>query len=601
MSDEKPVTPQQEKLAALYEVSSRLSTTLDLGELLNLVMDSIIQLTGAERGYLVLFDEVTGELQVAAARNVDQETLAGGSMEISRTVVQRAATTGQPILTDNAQEDSRFSSHQSVIGYQLRSIMCTPLRARARIIGAAYVDNRLFSNVFSEEDLELLIAFANQAAMAIENARLFRQTDEALARRVEELSLFQRIDQELNRSLNLQRVLDLALDWALTLTGADTGSIGLLQEAEETANGEGDTAELLVTEVLPHAATDETVLRLLVYRGGDEANVQRVLPADHPILAQVLAEGDAVTTRHATAAESIDGTAAAAQLAVPIRREGTVVGLFTLESHQEGALSDEDIAFVKRLADRAAVAIENARLYEAVQAANKAKSEFVSLVTHELRVPLTSIRGYTDLLLGEMAGPISEPQREFLSTVKRNLDRMSVLIRDLSDINRIESGRMQFDMSAFDLLEVVEHVASDLQEAIEGREQTLQLDLPEMLPDVYGDQTRIAQVLTNLVSNAYKYTPQEGQITVRARREADAARVDVVDTGVGISEEDQERLFTQFFRSDDRLVREQTGWGLGLSIVKKMVELQGGEVGFSSELGRGSTFWFTLPLAAEGA
>lgn len=571
--------PQQERLAALYEVSSRLGTTLDLSELLNLVMDAIIQLTGAERGYLVLQNGVTGELETGAARNVDQQTIEGRSMEISRSVVQRAIDSGQPILTDNAQADNRFSAYQSVIGFRLRSIMCTPLRARGRVIGAVYVDNRLLSAAFKPEDLALLEAFANQAAMAIENARLFQQTDQALARRVEELTVLQRIDQELNRSLDLNQVLSLALDWAIRLTNADGGSIGLMQADEETG---------------------EAYLQLLVSWGEAGAQEGQRIPAGHPILAQVLASGVGVHTTQVTPEQAIDATAAVAQLAVPIKREGEIIGLICLESYRRSVnFTAEDMVFVSRLADRSAVAIENSRLYEAVQAANEAKNAFISIVTHELRIPMTSIRGYTDLLLGQMMGPLNEAQTGFLQTVRRNLDRMNVLIRDLSDINRIETGRMKFDLAYFPLEAVVQHVVGDLQEAIETRQQQLVVDIPAGLLPVYGDRTRVGQVLTNLISNANKYTPEQGQLTVRVQAHGpDALAVAVQDNGIGISEEDQARLFTQFFRSDADAVRQQVGWGLGLSIVKKLVEAQGGEIWCESAPGQGSTFVFTLPVAA---
>ena len=565
---------QQARLAALYEVSAKLGTTLDLGELLNLVMDSIIQLTGAERGFLVLTDDVTGELRTMAARNVDQETIAGRSMEISRTVVQRVIDNGRGIVTDNAQEDDRFSGHESVVGYQLRSILCTPLRARGRIIGAVFVDNRLFSGVFNQEDLNLLEAFTNQAAMAIDNARLFTQTDQALARRVEELTLFQRIDQELNKSLDLNRVLGLALDWAITLTDAESGSIGLMSEDEEGVR----------------------LLNLLAHSGSEEHQLPAV-PATHPVLSQVLADKVSVQSQNVTAEQSIDGSAMASQLAVPIKREGEVTGLITLESQRLTHFLEEDVAFVERLADRAAVAIENSRLYEAIHAANAAKNDFISIVTHELRLPMTSIKGYTDLILAGMVGSLSDQQNEFLQIVKRNLERMSVLIRDLSDINRIESGRMKFECAPFSLVETLDDVVDSMRESIEAREQELVLDLADNLTEVYADQNRIGQVLTNLISNANKYTPNGGKITVRVEQNGRYARVNVVDTGFGISEEDQAKLFTQFFRSDSEAVREQTGWGLGLSIVKKIVEAQGGEISCQSELGKGSNFTFTVPLA----
>lgn len=564
---------EQARLAALYEVSSQLGASLDLSEVLNQVMDAIILLTGAERGFLMLFDEVTGQLHTEAARNVDRETIEGESMQISRTVLQRAATTGDPILTSNAQEDERFSDQQSVIGYQLRSIMCAPLRARARIIGAVYVDNRLYSGVFKEADLELLGTFANQAAIAIDNARLFTQTDQALSRRVEELTIFQRIDQQLNQSLELNQVLSSALTWAIRLTTAVSGSIGLLEETE-----------------------DGQVLRLLVNTdAGSEP--PRSVPADQTILAQVLATGQPVLAQDVGPELSIDGRAAAVQLAVPIKRDGLITGLITLESDNPQAITSEDGEFVERLADRAAVAIKNARLYEAIHAANKAKSDFISVVTHELRLPMTSIKGYTDLMMSGMTGQLNEQQVQFMGVIKRNLERMSVLVRDLSDINRMESGRMQFEISQFDVRDVVQDVVESFQEQVAGRSQTLVVDIGEGETAVAADPRRINQALTNLVSNAHKYTPANGRIVIQVQPHADHVQIAVRDDGIGISEENQSRLFTQFFRAEDEAVREQVGWGLGLSIVKKIVEAQGGEIWVQSVYGQGSTFAFTVPSA----
>ncbi len=565
----------QARLEALYEVSSQLGTSLDLSEVLNQVMDAIIQLTGAERGFLMLFDDMSGKLRMEAARNVDQKTIEGHSMQISRTVLKRAATTGQGILTNNAQEDERFSAQESVIGFQLRSIMCTPLRARGRVIGAVYVDNKLFSGVFKDDDLELLATFANQAAIAIDNARLFTQTDQALARRVEELSIFQRIDQQLNQSLDLNVVLSSALDWAMALTAADSVSIGLLEETEE----------------------EEQILQLLVNTNIDDEE-QRIVPVTHPVVAQVLSEKGAIFTQNATQAQSIDGSPAAEQLSVPILRNERVMGLITLESQTGGAINKEDKEFVMRLADRAAVAIENARLYGAIAAANRAKSDFVSIVTHELRLPMTSIKGYTDLMLRGMTGELSEQQRQFMEVIARNLARMNVLISDLSDINRMESGRMEFELSTFDIRDVVADVTDSMQERIANREQTLSVNIAPEVTAVYADPRRINQILTNLVSNANKYTPDGGNVQIQIVQEHGYTQVAIIDSGIGISAEDQAKLFTQFFRAEDESVRQQAGWGLGLSIVKKMVEAQGGEIWFQSKLGEGSTFAFTIPSAA---
>ncbi len=570
------ITSQQARLAALYEVSSQLGASLDLSEVLNQVMDAIIKLTGAERGFLMLFDDVNGRLRIMAARNVDQKTIDDTSLQISRTVIERTSTTGESILTNNAQEDERFAKQQSVIGYQLRSIMCAPLRARGRIIGAVYVDNRLFTGAFQQEDLDLLSAFANQAAIAIENARLFTQTDQALDRRVQELSLFQRIDQQLNKSLDLNRVLSLALDWSLTHTGAHGGSIGLMERSEDSGT---------------------SALKLLIHKGSHQLAPGTLVPAKHPILSQLLQTAKSVLSTNVRAEQAIDGFPSVEQLAVPILREGRVIGVITLESEQQGTIDEEDIAFVERLADRTAVALENSRLYEQVKTANKAKSEFISLITHELRLPMTTIKGYTELMLGGMGGELNEQQKQFMEVIHRNLERMNRLISDLADINRIETGKMKFENKAFFIQDVIADVVEGMQKAISSRQQKLTVSVPDNLPAVYADPARINQVVSNLLSNAHKYTSEQGSIQVSAELNGSYVRVTVADNGLGISVEDQSRLFTQFFRADTREVRAQQGWGLGLSIVKKMVEAQGGEITFASELGKGSQFAFTVPLA----
>lgn len=576
--DSQKAESQQARLAALYKVSSRLGTTLDLAKLLNLVMDSIIELTNAERGYLVLRDAVTGELTTSAARGVDKQRIDSQEQQISSSIVEQVATTGKAVLTDNAQEDTRFSANQSIISYQLRSVMCAPLQTLGHSIGAIYVDNRLFSGVFAEDDLELLVAFANQAAIAIQNARLYTQTDRALARRVDELAIFQRIDQQLNKSLDLHEVLSSALHWAMVLTSADSGSIGLLEKADD-------------------AETEPTVLRLLVSQGNKHGELPHsVITQEHPVLAQVLDNGSAVLTHDVSVAQSLDGRSAAAQVAVPIQLDGHNRGLITLESKKAHFLDDEDLAFLERLADRAAVAIENARLYEEIQAAHQAKSDFVSMVTHEMRLPMTAIKGYADLMAGEMVGPLNSQQHDFLQVIQRNLSRMSSLIRDLSEINRLESGKMQFENEPFGLDEVVEDVMATIQEAVNGRSQTLAANIAPTLPLIFADPRRAGQILANLVSNAHKYTPEGGSITIQASHDEKMAHVSVRDTGVGISADDQTKLFSQFFRSESRFVRKQSGWGLGLYIVKRMVEAQGGEIRFASQEGQGTVFTFTLPL-----
>ena len=229
----------------------------------------------------------------------------------------------------------------------------------------------------------------------------------------------------------------------------------------------------------------------------------------------------------------------------------------------------------------------------AIQEANRLKTEFVSMVSHELRTPLTSIQGYAELLLEDEQ--IAEAHRESLTIVKKNSERLLGLINDLLDLSRMEAGRLDLHRTSLDLARLIPEVAGSLRPLIEAKRQRLRLDLGDALPAVWADADRVTQILTNLISNAHKYTLAEGSITVGARRDDGFVRVDVSDTGIGLSPEDQAQLFTKFFRAHDRSPQAGGGTGLGLVITRLLVELHGGRITVSSAPGQGSTFSFSLP------
>ena len=230
---------------------------------------------------------------------------------------------------------------------------------------------------------------------------------------------------------------------------------------------------------------------------------------------------------------------------------------------------------------------------------DRMKTQFVSMVSHELRTPLTSIKGFTEMILDEDAGEINEEQREFLGIVEANADRLIALVNDLLDISRIESGRVELKLDLADVDEMMTIVVATMAHLIEEKSQTLEVVIDQNLPQIELDRDRIIQVLTNLVSNAYKYTHAGGHIRLSVERDGDFVRFAVADNGFGISEQDQEKLFTRFFRVDSELTREIGGTGLGLNIVKTIIEMHGGEVILDSELGVGSTFAFTVPLTSD--
>jgi signal transduction histidine kinase len=267
-----------------------------------------------------------------------------------------------------------------------------------------------------------------------------------------------------------------------------------------------------------------------------------------------------------------------------------------------------DIDFLTRLTDHAAIAISNAQLFGEVQRANVAKSDFVSFVAHELKNPMTSIKGYTELLAGGAVGQINEMQTNFLTTIKSNVERMSTLVSDLNDNAKIEAGRLRLEYKATSAPDLVDEVSRSLKRQIEDKKQTLEIILPAKISNMWADRIRVGQVLTNLVSNAYKYTPEGGVIQLGVEEVANqwdeqgAARVVhlwVKDNGIGLTPEDQQKMFQKFFRSDDPKAREAPGTGLGLNITKGLVEMQGGKIWFESEYRKGTNFHFTVPVAEE--
>ena len=233
-------------------------------------------------------------------------------------------------------------------------------------------------------------------------------------------------------------------------------------------------------------------------------------------------------------------------------------------------------------------------------AANKSKSEFVSLVSHELKLPMTSIKGYSDLMLAGATGPLNENQTSFLTTIRNNVNRMATLVSDLADISRIESGNLRLEPRSVPVWDVIDEVVTLTNTEVTQKNQVVTVDIPAELPKAWCDRNRLAQILTNLVSNANKYTQEGGSIVVQALRKNGMIQVKVQDNGHGMTPEDQAKLFSKFFRSADDKIREAPGTGLGLSITKNLVELQGGKVWFESEFRKGTSFYFTVPISLDG-
>ncbi len=567
------------QLAKLNDIARKLGSTLELESLLRNIVEGSANVLDCEACILYLVDDPPSSLTVRASAGKIPPGVVGLRQPLAAGIAGRAATTGKAVIDNHVLQEGAGAAVVPGVDFEAQTILAAPLQVQDRNIGVLEVMNRRDGLPFIEQDLALLTALAGQAAVAVENVRLYTLTDRELAARVEELSIMQRIDRELNASLDSERAMRTTLEWALRQTNAEAGLIGMLDNSGLRVAAQAGYGHAL------DGATPWSVAQGLP---GFQSAVESGAPQQ-------------VDLGPAGGGGLLPGSGY--QTLIPVRREASVIGLLVLEGTGSPG---EDLSFLSRLSDHAAIAISNAQLYDELRRANAAKSEFVSLVAHELQNPMTSIKGYAELLAAGTTGPITETQSSFLETISSNVERMSTLVSDLNDNSKIEAGQMRLDFKAVDLAGLIDESLRSGRRQFEEKAQTIQLQLPNTLPGVWADKTRLGQVLTNLISNATKYTPEGGLLFIGAEATAnqwdpDGAKqvvhIWVKDNGIGLSPEDMSRVFQKFFRSEDPEARAAPGVGLGLNITRSLVEMQGGRIWFESQHREGTTFHFTVPVA----
>jgi signal transduction histidine kinase len=291
-------------------------------------------------------------------------------------------------------------------------------------------------------------------------------------------------------------------------------------------------------------------------------------------------------------------------LSTPLRSGDQVIGVLCANNRDDDQpFSMHERRLLLAFADYATIIVSNSPLpnetQNGIQETTQTDPDIVSTIAHELHTPITSVRGYADMLLKGKAEPLAPKQEQLIRAMHSNVVRMQLLVSNLQDISQIESGNLPLEFEAISLIETLKETLRATEEQVKARSLQLLVELPDSLPLVQADKARLTQVLTNLLSNAYKYTPKGGKIRVRAWHQQGYVYCAVSDTGIGLSPEEQAKLFHKFFRSENPAVQKMFGTGLGLCIVKHLVELQGGQVIVQSKPGQGSTFAFTVPEATE--
>ncbi|MDD2920812.1 MAG: GAF domain-containing protein [Anaerolineales bacterium] len=538
---------EQKNTETLLRILTEVSSSLDLDRALNRTLSLLNNAIGAEQGTIMLLNAEDNLLHYRAGYGY-----LSGHAEVSNRVTLRVGEglagwvvqNREAALIGDLHQDPRWAQNVKS-GLNHRSAIVVPMLVAEDAIGVLMVFHRA-DHFFSAEMLNLVQAIASQVAVAINNAHLY----ELIRDQAERLGVMLRKEQEeASRSQAiLQAVADGVLvtgpDNRITFVNASTEKIlglkdsHLLGSALDAFGGLFGNAAVAWMDTIRRWSEDPSL-----YMDGDS---------------------------YAEKLELENGRIALVHLAPVILQNdflGTV-SIFRDITHE----------------------VEVDRL----------KSEFVATVSHELRTPMTAIKGYVDLLAMGATGALNENQAHFLDIVRSNIDRLNILVDDLLDISRIEAGRIVLEKQPVDLREIAESIISEVlsRSQTENKLMAVSLDAPSNIPSALGDRARVRQILDNLVDNAYNYTPQNGTIQISIRQKDNELQVDVQDNGVGIAPADQERIFERFYRGEHPFVLATPGTGLGLPIVRELVEMHKGRIWMTSSgaPGEGCTFSFTLPV-----
>jgi signal transduction histidine kinase len=590
------VVDQQTATADILRVIS--SSPTDVQPVFDTIVRNAKELLG---GHSVAVTRVIGdEIHLMAFNSVSREgdavLRAGYPIRLDQlTLAERMVREGTPTIMEDVEtsggadeENERTRRIARARGFRSRVRM--PMVHNGATVGWISV-TRAEPGPFSDKQIALLRTFANQAVIAIENVRLFKELQartEALSRSVSELQALGEVGQAISSTLDLQTVLSTIVARATQLSDTDAG---VIYEYD-------DQREVFLPRATEHLETEiiETLLATPVRKG--EGATGRLAEVQEPIqLPDILVAPSESRVRGA-----LVRTGYRALLAVPLVREEHLLGALTVLRKVTGEFAPEVIELLRTFATQSALAIQNARLFREIEikgrqleAASQHKSQFLANMSHELRTPLNAIIGVTDLLLEDARDLNRADEIEPLERVLRAARHLLALINNILDLSKIEAGHMELDLDDFHLSPAIDDALLLMRERAGQRGLALERHVDGRVGEIRGDQRKVKQVLLNLLSNAVKFTPEGGRIDVGAALVDGTVEISVTDTGIGIAPEDQEAVFEEF-RQVGKSEKKAEGTGLGLALCRKFVELHGGRIWVKSQVGHGSTFTFTLPV-----
>jgi two-component system, NtrC family, sensor kinase len=570
------------------------SSPTDIQPVLDTIAQSATRVCNANDAAIRL---VEGSILRLAAHHGPIPMLAAEELPIDRdSVMGRAIVDRQRIHIPDLLAVTRSDFPRTQVSTEQegnRTVLAVPLMRGHVPIGAIII-RRTEVQIFSDKQIDLLQTFADQAVIAIENVRLFQELQARtgeLARSVGELKALGEVSQAVSSTLDLETVLTRIASHAVQLTGAAGGAIYEYDETTEQFNLRGS-----------HQIDQQFVeaLQANPIRLGGGPLGQAATERTPVELADISDEGDQSTLRLRPLLRELGYRSL---LAVPMFREGRLMGGITIFRRTPGSFAPEVVDLLQTFATQSVMAMQNARLFreieeknQQIEAANRHKSEFLANMSHELRTPLNAIIGFSEVLQERLFGELNDKQAEYTDDILTSGRHLLSLINEILDLSKVEAGRMELELETFDLPLAIENTRTFVRERVTRHGINLDVTIDERLGDFLGDERKIKQVLLNLLSNAVKFTPEGGRIGINAKQTDGMVEMSVSDTGVGISAEDQTKIFEEFSQVGNDSAKKVEGTGLGLTLAKKFVELHGGRIWVSSELGKGSTFSFTLPV-----
>jgi signal transduction histidine kinase len=569
----------------------------ELRPIFETVVEHARRLCRADAAQIFTYDTDHYRLASASGGSEEYRSLIG-AREISPgqgTLVGRVGLGRRPVLVDDvlADPDYEWTEAQRLGGF--RSIVAVPMLSDDDVIGVIGLWRREV-HPFTSREVEVAMTFAAQGAIAIRNANLMQQLElrtHELAHSVEELQGLREVGETVNSTLDLHEVLSTIVAHAVQLSGTEGGSIFEFDEERQEfyiRAAFGTSEELLDALRSTRVGLDDT----LVGRAASTGTSIAVPDIDE-------APRDAHLTQLSRAGWR-------SMLAVPLVRHDTILGALVIRRRTLGAFPSQITELVETFASQSALAIQNARLFQQLELksreleiASRHKSEFLASMSHELRTPLNAVIGFSDVLLDRLFGELTPKQEEFLGDIRDSGNHLLELLNEILDLSKIEAGKMQLELTSTSLRDALEHGLRMVGERANRQGLSLDLTIDPGVDIVVADPLRLTQVIVNLLTNAVKFTPAGGTIQVAARRVANEIHISVKDSGIGIAEAEQARIFDAFQQGPRTVSASAEGTGLGLTLCKQIAELHNGRLWVESQIGAGSTFTFAIPATTTSS